>query len=82
MKLTHRLSLATVAIAILLSTSPAMADLKFGVAAEPYSAVFLEDFHGQVGRLGSEYVMDAVCAEMKEKCEITEVAWDGIVASR
>ncbi len=55
-----------------------MADLKFGVAAEPYPPFSSKDASGKW--VGWEVdLMDAVCAEIKEKCEIAEVAWDGII---
>lgn len=76
MKWTRRFALA--AAALMFSMSPAMADLKFGVAAEPYPPFTSKDASGKW--VGWEIdVMDAVCAEMKEKCEIVEVAWDGII---
>ncbi|WP_373504354.1 transporter substrate-binding domain-containing protein [Aestuariivirga sp.] len=78
MKWTRRIALA--AAALMFSMSPAMADLKFGVAAEPYPPFTSKDASGKW--VGWEIdVMDAVCAEMKEKCEIVEVAWDGIIPS-
>lgn len=55
-----------------------MADIKFGVAAEPYAPFTSKDASGKW--VGWEIdLMDAVCAEMKEKCEIVDVAWDGII---
>lgn len=55
-----------------------MADLKFGVAAEPYPPFTSKDASGKW--VGWEVdLMDALCAEIKEKCEIAEVAWDGII---
>lgn len=78
MKMKYRFSLIATAIALLLSTVPAMADLKFGIAAEPYPPFASKDPGGKW--VGWEVdLMDAVCAQMKERCEITEVAWDGII---
>jgi polar amino acid transport system substrate-binding protein len=63
---------------LLLSCSPALADLKIGVAAEPYAPFTAKDATGKW--VGWEIdVMDALCAEMKEKCELVETAWDGII---
>ena len=55
-----------------------MADIKFGVAAEPYPPFSSKDASGKW--VGWEIdLMDAVCAQMNEKCELVEVAWDGII---
>ena len=78
MNFTRRLAFATAAAALLFAASPAMADIKFGVAAEPYAPFTSKDASGKW--VGWEIdLMDAVCAEMKEKCEIVDVAWDGII---
>ena len=78
MKLTRRLLFATAAVAIMASAAPAMADIKFGVAAEPYPPFSSKDASGTW--VGWEIdLMNAVCEQMKEKCELVEVAWDGII---
>ena len=67
-------------IALVLAAWPAtaMADLKVGVAAEPYPPFSAKDASGEW--IGWEIdMMNALCAEMKEKCVIVEVAWDGII---
>ena len=52
--------------------------VRFGIAAEPYPPFTSKDASGKW--VGFEVdLMDAVCAEMKAKCEIVEVAWDGII---
>jgi len=52
--------------------------IKFGVAAEPYPPFTSKDASGKW--VGWEVdLMDAVCAKMNEKCELVEVAWDGII---
>jgi polar amino acid transport system substrate-binding protein len=52
--------------------------VRFGVAAEPYPPFSNKDASGKW--VGFEIdLMDAVCAEMKAKCSIVEVAWDGII---
>lgn len=52
--------------------------IRFGVAAEPYPPFTSKDASGKW--VGFEVdLMDAVCAQMKAKCEIVEVAWDGII---
>jgi polar amino acid transport system substrate-binding protein len=60
------------------TSAPAMADLKFGVAAEPYPPFSSKDASGVW--VGWEIdLMNALCAQMNEKCELVEVAWDGII---
>jgi len=52
--------------------------IKFGVAAEPYPPFTSKDASGTW--VGWEIdLMNAVCAKMNEKCELVEVAWDGII---
>ena len=54
--------------------------IKFGVAAEPYPPFSSKDASGKW--VGFEIdLMDAVCAQMKAKCELVETAWDGIIPS-
>ena len=78
MKLSRRVVFAAAAVAMMATSVPAMADLKFGVAAEPYPPFSSKDASGKW--VGWEIdLMDAVCAELKEKCEVAEVAWDGII---
>lgn len=74
----RRRFLLTTAIALLAYPAIAQPDLKVGVAAEPYPPFSSKDASGQW--VGWEIdVMNTLCAEMKEKCEIVEVAWDGII---
>jgi polar amino acid transport system substrate-binding protein len=48
------------------------------VAAEPYPPFTSKDASGKW--VGWEIdLMNAVCAKMNEKCELVEVAWDGII---
>lgn len=78
MSLTRRFAFAAAAAALLFAAAPAMADIKFGVAAEPYPPFTSKDATGKW--VGWEIdLMDAVCAELKEKCEVVDVAWDGII---
>lgn len=78
MMFSRRLLCAAAAAALMATTAPAMADIKFGVAAEPYPPFTSKDASGKW--VGWEVdLMDALCAEIKEKCEIVEVAWDGII---
>src|SRR3954470_23911022 len=78
MQLTRRVMLAAAAVAMLGFTAQAKADIKFGVAAEPYPPFTSKDASGKW--VGWEVdLMDAVCKQMNEKCELAEVAWDGII---
>jgi polar amino acid transport system substrate-binding protein len=66
------------ALAALFGAGAAQADVKFGVAAEPYPPFSSKDASGKW--VGWEIdLMDAVCKQMNEKCELVEVAWDGII---
>jgi polar amino acid transport system substrate-binding protein len=70
--------LAATVISLLIGAGSAKADLKFGVAAEPYPPFSSKDASGKW--VGWEIdLMNAVCAKMNEKCELVEVAWDGII---
>src|SRR4029079_15475025 len=78
MTFNRRLMLAVAAVALCGFAAEAKADLKFGVAAEPYPPFTSKDASGKW--VGWEIdLMDAVCAKMNEKCELVEVAWDGII---
>src|SRR5260221_13578996 len=62
-----------------LTTFAARADdtIRFGIAAEPYPPFTSKDSSGKW--VGFEVdLMDAVCANLKAKCEIVESAGDGI----
>jgi polar amino acid transport system substrate-binding protein len=78
MKYTKRMLLAAVAAATLFTASPAFADLKMGVAAEPYAPFTSKDASGVWVGWEVDF-MNAVCAAAGEKCAIEEVAWDGII---
>jgi polar amino acid transport system substrate-binding protein len=78
MKVSRRLLFAAAAAGLLAAGGPAMADIKFGVAAEPYAPFTSKDASGTW--VGWEIdVMNALCAQMNEKCELVEVAWAGII---
>jgi polar amino acid transport system substrate-binding protein len=59
---------------------PAQAEdvIRFGLAAEPYPPFSVKDASGTWTGWEVE-LRDAVCEEMKAKCEWVEVAWDGII---
>lgn len=71
--------LTVAALGLLSFTAQAQAEgIKFGVAAEPYPPFSSKDASGKW--VGWEIdLMDALCAQMQEKCELVEVAWDGII---
>ena len=78
MQISRRVMFAVTATAMMAGAVPAMADIKFGVAAEPYPPFTSKDASGKW--VGWEVdLMDALCAQMNEKCDIAEVAWDGII---
>jgi polar amino acid transport system substrate-binding protein len=78
MKLSRRFLIAAAAVVAVGFAAQAKADIKFGVAAEPYPPFSSKDASGKW--VGWEIdLMNAVCAKMNEKCELVEVAWDGII---
>jgi polar amino acid transport system substrate-binding protein len=71
------LALASIGLAM---AQPAHSEdvIRFGLAAEPYAPFSVKDASGTW--TGWEVdLRDAVCAEMKVKCDWVEVAWDGII---
>lgn len=63
---------------LLVSAAGASADVRFGVMNEAYPPFFTKDASGKW--VGWEIeLMDAVCAEMKEKCSIVDMSWDGLI---
>ncbi|OWK24891.1 amino acid ABC transporter [Rhizobium yanglingense] len=63
--------------AIMLATS-AHAEIRFGIINEAYAPYTTKDSSGKA--IGWEIdLMDAVCEELKEKCTIVDVAWDGLI---
>jgi polar amino acid transport system substrate-binding protein len=78
MKISRRILMAAAAVAVMAAASPAMADLKFGVAAEPYPPFTSKDASGVWVGWEVDF-MNSICAEIGEKCTIEEVAWDGII---
>lgn len=67
-----------IVLVLLAASSPALADLKIGVAAEPYPPFSSKDASGKWVGWEIDFIA-ALCAEMQEKCEIVDVAWDGII---
>ena len=66
-------------IAVLfLCAGMAQAAFRFGVAAEPYPPFSSKNAAGQWNGWEID-AMNAVCSHLDEKCELVEVAWDGII---
>ena len=78
MNYTKRALLGAIAACAMFTAAPAHADLKFGVAAEPYAPFTSKDASGVWVGWEVDF-MNALCAEIGEKCTIEEVAWDGII---
>src|SRR5688572_26903760 len=72
------LRIASVFLFTLIGVGSLQADIKFGVTAEPYPPYSAKDASGKW--VGWEIdLMNAVCKQMNEECELVEVAWDGII---
>ncbi|TNJ41305.1 transporter substrate-binding domain-containing protein [Phaeobacter sp. B1627] len=69
---------AAATAALLLSTGIASADVKIGIAAEPYPP-FAEKAADGSWQGWEVEMIGAICAAMEESCEIVPVAWDGII---
>jgi polar amino acid transport system substrate-binding protein len=71
-------SLLLGAAALAAVSSTAKADLIFGTDAAPYPPFSAQNAAGEWE--GWEYeLMVAICAEMKEKCTMVPISWDGII---
>src|SRR5690348_9462676 len=73
-------AIGAVGILAIGQATPGHADdvIKFGVAQEPYPPFASQDSSGRW--VGFEVdLMDAVCAQMKAKCQLVPIAWDGII---
>ena len=79
MKLTKRLLLAAAAVMTIAAVgTPAMADLKFGVDVSPYPPFTSKNTAGEWEGWEVDF-MNALCAEIKEKCTFEPTGWDGII---
>ncbi|MCA3562022.1 MAG: transporter substrate-binding domain-containing protein [Aestuariivirga sp.] len=78
MKWTSCIALGAAFAALLASALPAMADLKIGISAEPYPPFASQDAAGTWVGWEIDFA-EALCAEVKEKCEIVATAWDSII---
>jgi polar amino acid transport system substrate-binding protein len=77
MKKTTLIALAALA-GFAMGSTAALADLKMGVAAEPYAPFTSKNASGAWEGWEVDF-MNAVCAEIGEKCVVEEIAWDGII---
>lgn len=66
------------AVGAMMTAGSAYADVKLGVAAEPYPPFAEKGASGTWTGWEIE-IGDALCAAMNEKCVWVEVAWDGII---
>lgn len=69
---------ASTAATLALTASFASADVKIGIAAEPYPP-FAEKAADGTWQGWEIEIVTALCAAMEEDCEIVPVAWDGII---
>lgn len=67
-----------VGISLAALCASASAEVRFGVAAEPYPPFTAKSADGKWEGFEIDLV-DAVCTELKDTCVIEEVAWDGII---
>jgi polar amino acid transport system substrate-binding protein len=75
---TFKTFLLVAAAAITLGTTAAKADLVFATDTSAYPPFTSQNASGQFE--GWEFdLMNAVCAEMNEKCTMVPIAWDGII---
>lgn len=71
---------ALAGVAVMMAAVPAKAQdtLKFAVAAEPYPPFASKNASGKWEGFEVDLV-NAICAEIKAKCDVVEQAWDGII---
>ncbi|CAN5272268.1 transporter substrate-binding domain-containing protein [soil metagenome] len=71
---------ACIIVALLGLVAPlaARADIKIGIAAEPFPPFSMKDASGKWTGFEID-LLNSVCGTMKETCTPVEVAWDGII---
>lgn len=75
---TKKKKLVGATVAAFMMASPAIAEVKLGVASEPYPPFASKDASGEW--VGWEIeIGNAICAAMNEECTWVEVSWDGII---
>ena len=63
---------------LILSAVAVQAEVRFGIMNESYPPFFAKDASGKWQGWEID-LMDAVCEQMKEKCSIVELSWDGLI---
>ncbi len=71
---------ALLGLVMMIGTPAAQAGetLKVGFSPEPYPPFYSKDASGAWSGFEVE-LLTAICGEMKAKCELTPIAWDGII---
>jgi polar amino acid transport system substrate-binding protein len=69
-----------VSLVIALNSVSASAEIRVGVATEPYPPFTWKDSTGKWVGWEIDF-LNAICREMKEKCTIVEISWDGLISS-
>ncbi|PKA41932.1 transporter substrate-binding domain-containing protein [Rhizobium sullae] len=72
------LALLLAGTTLALSAITAQAEVRFGIMNESYPPFFAKDASGEWQGWEID-LMNAVCNEMKEKCSIVELSWDGLI---
>ena len=72
------LSTITAAAALAMTAGIASAEVKIGIAAEPYPP-FAEKAADGSWKGWEIEIVNALCTAMEEDCEIVPIAWDGII---
>ncbi|OCJ08505.1 amino acid ABC transporter substrate-binding protein [Rhizobium sp. AC27/96] len=65
-------------LTLALSPIAAQAEIRFGIMNESYPPFFAKDASGAWHGWEID-LMNAVCEQMKEKCSIVELSWDGLI---
>src|SRR5687767_4125436 len=73
-----RILVRAIWLLFLVNANAVQAEIRFGIAAEPYPPFTWKDTSGRW--VGWEIdLMNAVCEQMHETCHIVEVPWDNII---
>jgi polar amino acid transport system substrate-binding protein len=78
MKVSRRILMAAATVALMAAATPAQADLVFAADAAAYPPFTSQNAAGEWEGWEVD-ALNAVCAEMGEKCSHTPIAWDGII---
>lgn len=61
-----------------LATTNVNAEIRFGVSNEAYPPFYTKDASGQWSGWEID-LMHAICEELKEKCRVVDMSWDGLI---